>query len=53
MYIISPLTLNLGQGQTRNVAQYPLNHMTYAPSKFEDVMSNGLGGNAFTRKFNI
>ena len=48
-YIISLLTLTLGQGQTRNVAQYPLHHMTYAPAKFEAAMSNGLGGNAFTR----
>ena len=48
-YIISLLTLTLGQGQTRNIAQYPLNHMTYAPSKFEVAMSNGLRGNAFTR----
>ena len=43
------MTLTLGQGQTRNVAQYPLHHMTYAPAKFEAAMSNGLGGNAFTR----
>ena len=49
MYIISLLTLTLGQGQTRNVAQYPLHHMTYAPAKSETAMSNGLGGNAFTR----
>ena len=49
-YIISPLTLTLGQGQTQNVAQYPLNHMTYVPAKFEAVISNGLGRNAFTRK---
>ena len=48
-YIISLLTLTLGQGQTRNVAQYPLHHMTYAPAKVEAAMSNGLGGNAFTR----
>ena len=47
-YIISLLTLTLGQGQTRKVAQYPLHHMTYAPAKFEAGMSNGLGGNAFT-----
>ena len=40
----------LGQGQTRNVAQYPLHHMTYASAKFEVAMSNGWGGNAFTRK---
>ena len=43
------LPSNLGQGQTRNVAQYPLHHMTYAPVKFEAAMSYGFGGNAFTR----
>ena len=48
-YIISLLTLTLGQGQTRNVAQYHVHHMTYAPAKIEAAMSNGLGGNAFTR----
>ena len=48
-YIISLLTLTLGHGQTRNVAQYPLHNMTYAPAKFEAAMSNGLGGAAFTR----
>ena len=47
--IISPLILPLGQGQTRNVAHYPLHHMTYAPAKFEVAMFNGLGGKAFTR----
>ena len=39
-YIIELLTLTLGQGQTRNVAPYPLHHMTYAPAKFEAAMSN-------------
>ena len=48
-YIISLFTLTLGQRQTQNVAQYPLHHMTYAPTMFEAAMSNGLGGNAFTR----
>ena len=48
-YIISPLTVALGQGQTRNFAQYPQHHMTYAPAKFEVGISNGLGGNALTR----
>ena len=48
-YNISPLTLVLGQGQIRNVAQYPLRRMTYAPAAFEVAMSNGLGGIAFTR----
>ena len=38
-------------GQTRTFAQYPLHYinMTYAPAKFEAALSNGLGGNAFTR----
>ena len=52
-YIISPLTVILGQGQTRNIAQYPLHHMTYAPAKFEVAMFNSLGGNAFTRVFDL
>ena len=36
-YIILPLTFTLGQGQTQNVAQYHLYHMTYGPAKFEVV----------------
>ena len=39
-YIISLLTLILGQGQSRNAAQYPLHHMTYAPAKFKAAMFN-------------
>ena len=31
------------------MAQYPPNHMTNAPAKFEDAPSNSLGGDAFTR----
>ena len=34
---------------TRNVAQYPLHHVTYSPTKFEVATSNGLGGDTFTR----
>ena len=30
-YISSLLVLTLGQGKTRNVAQYPLHHMTFVP----------------------
>ena len=41
--------MTLGHWQTWNLAQYPLHHMTYAPAKFEVVMSNSLGRNAFTR----
>ena len=49
-YIIPSLTLTLGQGQTRNIAQYPLHQMMInAPAKFGVAMSNGLGGNAFTK----
>ena len=40
-FIISPLTLTLGQGHIRNVAQYLLHHKTYAPAKFENAMANG------------
>ena len=38
---------------TLDVAQYPLNHVTYAPTEFEVTTSKALGGEAFTRKFNI
>ena len=29
---------------TRNVAQYPLHHVTHSATKFEVATSNGLGG---------
>ena len=45
--------LNLQVKVTRNVAQCPLHHVTYAPTKFEVTTSKALGGEAFTRKFNI
>ena len=38
---------------TQNVAQYPLHHVTYPATKFEVATSKALGGDAFTRKFNI
>ena len=38
---------------TRNVTQCPLHHVTYAPTEFEVTTSKALGGEAFTRKFNI
>ena len=41
--------LDLGVKVTQNVAQYPLHHETYAATKFEVAMSNGLGGDTFTR----
>ena len=36
-----------------NDAQCPLHHVTYAHTEFEVTTSKGLGGDAFTRKFNI
>ena len=45
--------LDLGVKVTQNVAQYPPHHATYAPVKFEVAMSNGLGDDAFTRKYII
>ena len=47
------VTLTLGIKVTQNVAQYPLHHVTYAHAWFKVAMSNGEGGDAFTRKFII
>ena len=33
--------LDLGINPTRNVAQYPLHHVTYAPARFEVATFNG------------
>ena len=45
--------LDLWVKVTQNVAQCLLHHVTYAPTQFEVTTSKGLGGDAFTRKFNI
>ena len=45
--------LDLGAKVNQNVAQYPLHHVTHAPTKFEVASSSGLGRNAFTRKYII
>ena len=34
---------------TRNVAKYPLHHLTYSATKFGVATSNRLGGDTFTR----
>ena len=44
---------DLGVKVTRNVAQCPLHHVTYAPTEFVVATSKALEGEAFTRKFNI
>ena len=41
--------LDLGVKVTRNVTQYPLHHVIYAPTKFEVATSNGLGEDTITR----
>ena len=38
---------------TLNFAQCPFHHVTFAPTEFEVTTSKALGGEAFTRKFNI
>ena len=47
------LTFGLGLGLrlkvTSNVVKYPLHRVTYAATKFEVAMPNGLGGDTFTR----
>ena len=45
--------LNLGVKVTQVVAQYPLHHVTYSGAEFEVATSNGLGGDAFTKKYII
>ena len=44
--------LDIGVKVTRNIAQCPLHHVTYASTEFEVTTSKALG-EAFTRKFNI
>ena len=41
--------LDLGVNATRNIAQYPLQHMTCLGTKIEVAPSNGLGIYVFTR----
>ena len=43
--------LDLWGKVTRNITQYPLHHVTYSGTNFEVSMFNGLGGDAFTKKY--
>ena len=45
--------LDLGVKVTRNIAQYPLDHVIYASAKFEVAMTNGLGEDTITRNVMI
>ena len=46
------LTFNLYL-ETQNVAQYPLQHVTYSGTQIENALSNDLGGDTFTNKYII
>ena len=37
------MNIDFGVKVTRNIAQYPLHHVVYAPAKFAVATSNGLG----------
>ena len=43
--------LDLGIVVAQDFVQYPLHHATYAHTMFEVATSNGLGGDAFTKKY--
>ena len=44
------LTFDFGVKVARNIIQYPLHHVTYAPAKHELPTSNRLGGDALNVK---
>ena len=50
---IQYLSFDHGVKVTRNVAQYPLHHVTFSATKFEVAKSNCLRGDTFTRKYII
>ena len=43
--------MHLRENTLQDVAQYPLHYVTYSDTKFEVATSNGLGGDAFLRKY--
>ena len=53
MHLQENSIFDLGVKVTQNVAQYPPHHVTYSAAKFEVARSNRLGGDTFTRKYNI
>ena len=44
------INIDLRVKVTRDVAQYPLHHVTYVHAKFDVTTSNGLRGDVFTKK---
>ena len=53
MHLQKNSIFDLDLGVTRNVAKYPLHHVTYSATKFEVAMSYRLGEDTFTRKYTI
>ena len=51
--MINYLTFDGKVKVTKNIALYPSHHVNFAPVKFEVATSNGLGEDAFTRKYFI
>ena len=49
----SVLDSKLGIKVKRNIAKYPLHHVTYLCTKFEVATSNGLGGDTFTTRVQL
>ena len=53
MHLQENTVFDIDLGVTQNIAQHPLHHVTYVPAEFEVATSNGLGVDAFTRKYSI
>ena len=53
LHEIALFDLEIGVKVTQDVAKYPLHHVTYSDTKFEVSTSDGLGGDAFTKKIHI
>ena len=49
MHLQENTLFDLDLGVTRNVTQFPLHHVIYAPTKFEVATSNCLGEDTITR----
>ena len=53
MHLQENKLFDLDLGDTQNVPQYPLHHVTYASAKFVVAMTNSLGNYAFTSNYII
>ena len=51
LHEIALFDLEIGVKVIQDVGKYPLHHVTYSDTKFEVSTSDGLGGDAFTKKY--